>query len=59
MEGYIKTKIELTNEMSYNDAIKKYGIKEYDPQDLTVGISGVILTVYKKSNGTNQVNKYI
>lgn len=59
MEGYIKTKIELTNEMSYNDAIKKYGIKEYDPQDLTVGISGIILTVYKKSNGTNQVNKYI
>lgn len=59
MEGYIKTKIQLTNEISYNDAIKKYGIKEYDPQDLTVGISGVILTVYKKSNGTNQVNKYI
>ena len=59
MEGYIKTKIELTNEMSYNDVIKKYGIKEYDPQDLTVGVSDIISTFYKKSNETNQVNKYI
>lgn len=59
MEGYIKTKIELTNEMSYNDAIKKYGINEYDTQNLTVDVSGIILTFYKKSNETNQVNKYI
>ena len=59
MEGYIKTKIEITNEMSHNDAIKKYGIKEYDQQDLTVGVSGIISTFYKNSNETNQVNKYI
>lgn len=59
MEGYIKTKIELTNEMSYNDAIKKYEVKEYDSQDLTLGVNGIISTFYKKSNEMNQVNKYI
>lgn len=59
MEGYIKKQIELTNEMSYNEAIKKYEVKEYDSQDLTLGVSDIILTFYKKSNETNQVNKYI
>lgn len=59
MEGYIKRKIELTNEMSYNEAIKKYEVKEHDSQDLTLGVSDIILTFYKKSNETNQVNKYI
>lgn len=59
MEEYIKTKIELTNEMSYNEATKKYEVNEYDSQDLTLGVSDIILTFYKKSNETNQVNKYI
>ena len=59
MEGYIKIKVKLTDEMSYDDVINKYGIGEYDPQDLTIGISGIILTIYKKSNEINEVYKYI
>lgn len=54
MDEYIKIKVKLTDEMSYDDVIN-----EYDPQDLTVGISGTILTFYKKYNEINEVNKYI
>lgn len=57
MEEYIR--IKLNDEMSYDDLINKYGIGEYDPQDLTIGISGIILTIYKKHNEIKELNKYI
>ncbi|WP_046058515.1 MULTISPECIES: hypothetical protein [unclassified Clostridium] len=60
MEGYVaKIKVKPVDEMYYDDVIKKYGIGEYEPQDLTIGISGMILTIYKKPNEINEVNKYI
>lgn len=57
MEGYIK--IKLTDKMSCDDSMDKYGVGECDPQDLSIGISGIILTIYKKSNEINEVYKYI
>lgn len=56
MEGYIKKQIELTNEMSYDTAIKNYGIEEFETQDLTVSINNIILAFYKKSIETKQVD---
>ncbi|NAS19408.1 hypothetical protein GND98_016495 [Clostridium butyricum] len=59
MEGYIKVKVKLTNKMSWEDIIKKYEVGEYDPQDLTISQSGIILTIYKKADEIKELNKYI
>ena len=59
MEGYIKIKVNLTNKISYDDVINKYEVGEYDPQDLTISQSGIILTIYKKHNEIKELNKYI
>ncbi|RQN09152.1 hypothetical protein EHW71_12925 [Clostridium butyricum] len=59
MEGYIKVKVKLTNKMSCEDIIKKYEVGEYDPQDLTISQSGIILTIYKKADEIKELNKYI
>lgn len=59
MEGYIKIKVSLTDKMSYDYIMNKYGVGEYDPQDLTISKSGIILTIYKKPNEIKELNKYI
>ncbi|MGG7195885.1 hypothetical protein ACQPUI_04030 [Clostridium butyricum] len=59
MEGYIKIKIELTDKISCDDIMVKYGVEKYDPQDLTIGVSGTFLTIYKKPDELKELNKYI
>ncbi len=59
MEWYIKIKVKLTGKMSCDDIMDKYEVGEYDPQDFTISKSGMILTIYKKSNEIKELNKYI
>lgn len=59
MEGYTKIKIELTDKISCDDIMVKYGVEKYDPQDLTIGVSNTFLTIYKKPDELKELNKYI
>lgn len=59
MEGYIKIKLELTDKISCDDIMDIYGVGKYDPQDLTIGVSGTFLTIYKKPDELKELNKYI
>lgn len=59
MEEYIKIKVKLTGKMSCDDIMDRYGVGEYDLQDLTISQSGIILTIYKKRNEIKELNKYI
>ncbi|MBZ9691176.1 MULTISPECIES: hypothetical protein [unclassified Clostridium] len=59
MEEYMKIKLELTDKISCDYIMDIYGVDEYDPQDLTIGVSGTFLTIYKKSDELKELNKYI
>ena len=59
MEGYIKIKLELTDKISCDDIMDIYGVGKYGPQDLTIGVSGTFLTIYKKPDELKELNKYI
>ncbi|MDU1603160.1 MAG: hypothetical protein E6845_09360 [Clostridium sp.] len=59
MEEYIKIRIELTDKISCDNIMNIYGVGEYDPQDLTIGVSGTFLTIYKKPDELKELNKYI
>lgn len=37
----------------------KYGVGGHDHQDLTIGVSGIFLTIYKKPDELKELNKYI